>query len=138
MPIPCVPGTFPFPSPARAGNAFAMQVRPIDDAGLPILLLEGDVDLHQSPVLRAVLLAHVETRTPALALDLSGVPYIDSSGLATIVEYVRNAQEFGGKIVLLGLSVRVKTIFDLVRLGEILPIVATRDEARAALLSPPA
>ena len=117
---------------------FAMQVRPIDDAGLPILLLEGDVDLHQSPVLRAVLLAHVETRTPALALDLSGVPYIDSSGLATIVEYVRSAQEFGGKIVLLGLSVRVKTIFDLVRLGEILPIVETRDAARARLLSPPA
>ncbi len=138
MPIPRAPGTFPFRAPARAGNALAMQVRPIDDAGLPILLLEGDVDLHQSPVLRAVLIEHVKTRTPALVLDLSGVPYIDSSGLATIVEYVRSAQQFGGRIALLGLSVRVKTIFDLVRLGEILPIVATRDDARARLLSPSA
>ena len=51
---------------------------------------------------------------------------------------MRSAQEFGGRIVLLGLSVRVKTIFDLVRLGEILPIVQTRDDARARLLSPPA
>ena len=113
-----------------------MQVRPIDHAGLPVLLLEGEVDLYQSPELRAVLQEHVKTMTPALALDLTGVPYIDSSGLATIVEYVRGAQEFGGKIVLLGLSVRVKTIFDLVRLGEILPIVETRDEARAKLLPP--
>ena len=123
------------PDPALL-TLFSMQVRPIDDAGLPILLLEGDVDLHQSPVLRSVLMEHVKTRTPALALDLSGVAYIDSSGLATIVEYVRSAQEFGGRIVLLGLSVRVKTIFDLVRLGEILPIVATRDDARTVLLSP--
>ena len=115
-----------------------MQVRPIDHAGLPVLLLEGEVDLYQSPELRTVLQAHVKTRTPALALDLTAVPYIDSSGLATIVEYVRSAQDFGGKIALLGLSVRVKTIFDLVRLGEILPIVATRDDARAALLPPPA
>ena len=138
MPIPLVPGTFHFLAPLRADNALPMQVRSIDDAGLPILLLEGDVDLHQSPILRAALQAHVKTQTPALALDLSGVPYIDSSGLATIVEYVRSAQSFGGRIALLGLSVRVKTIFDLVRLGEILPIVATLDDARAALLSPPA
>ena len=138
MPIPLVPGTFHFLAPPRADNALPMQVRSIDDAGLPILLLEGDVDLHQSPILRAALQAHVKAQTPALALDLSGVPYIDSSGLATIVEYVRSAQSFGGRIALLGLSVRVKTIFDLVRLGEILPIVATLDDARARLLSPPA
>lgn len=115
-----------------------MQVRPIDHSGIPVLLLEGEVDLYQSPELRAVLQDYVKARTPALALDLTDVPYIDSSGLATIVEYVRSAQEFGGRIVLLGLSVRVKTIFDLVRLGEILPIVATRDDAHARLLSQPA
>jgi anti-sigma B factor antagonist len=115
-----------------------MQVSAIDHAGLPVLFLEGEVDLYQSPILRTELQAHVKARTPALALDLSGVPYIDSSGLATIVEYVRDAQAFGGKIALLGLSVRVKTIFDLVRLGEILPIVATRDDAHARLLSPSA
>ena len=115
-----------------------MQVSQIDHAGLPILLLEGEVDLYQSPDLRVVLQEHVKNKTPALALDLTGGPYIDSSGLATIVEYVRSSQEFGGKIVLLGLSARVKTIFDLVRLGEILPIVATRDDARARLLSPSA
>ena len=135
MPIPRAGGTFPFRTAEPAGNALPMQVSPIDHAGLPVLFLEGEVDLYQSPILRTILQEHVKARTPALALDLSGVPYIDSSGLATIVEYVRGAQEFGGKIALLGLSVRVKTIFDLVRLGEILPIVATRDDAHARLLA---
>ena len=138
MPIPRMRGTFPFRAAQPAGNALAMQVSPIDHAGLPVLVLQGEVDLYQSPILRATLQEHVKTRTPALALDLTEVPYIDSSGLATIVEYLRSAQEFGGKIVLLGLSARVKTIFDLVRLGEILPIVETRDDARARLLSQPA
>lgn len=138
MPISHARATFPFRAAPPAGNGLDMQVSPIDHAGLPVLLLEGEVDLYQSPILRAVLQEHVKAKTPALALELTDVPYIDSSGLATIVEYVRSAQDFGGKIVLLGLSVRVKTIFDLVRLGEILPIVATRDDAHARLLPPSA
>ena|ERR1051325_6689124 len=114
-----------------------MQVREIEDAGLPVLQLTGEIDLHRSPELRAVLQNHVKARTPALAVDFSAVEYIDSSGLATFVEYLRNAQSFGGRIVLVGLSPRVRTIFDLVRLGEILPIAANLAEARAALHSPP-
>jgi anti-sigma B factor antagonist len=115
-----------------------MQVREIEDQGLPVLLIAGEIDLHRSPELRAVLQTHVAARRPALVLDLTGVEYIDSSGLATIVEYLRSAQDFGGRIALVGLSPRVRTIFDLVRLGEIIPIAATLAEARAALLSPPA
>jgi anti-sigma B factor antagonist len=115
-----------------------MQVRTTEDAGLPVLLIEGEIDLHQSPELRAVLMEFAAARTTALAVDFTAVGYIDSSGLATIVEYVRAVQHFGGRIALLGLSPRVKTIFDLVRLGEILPLVNTLEEARAALLAPPA
>jgi anti-sigma B factor antagonist len=115
-----------------------MQVRATDEAGLPVILIEGEIDLHESPELRAVLQTYVEKRTLGLAIDLSGVNYIDSSGLATFVEYVRSAQQFGGRLALLGLTVRVRTIFDLVRLSEILPIVGTIAEARASLLAPPA
>jgi anti-sigma B factor antagonist len=65
------------------------------------------------------------------------VGYVDSSGLATLVEYVRLAQDFGGKLGLLNVSERVRTIFDLVRLTEFLPIFPTFAEARAALLAVP-
>ena len=115
-----------------------MQVREIEDDGLPVLLIAGEVDLHRSPELRAVFQTHVKACTPALAVDLSAVEYIDSSGLATIVEYLRSAQDYNGRIALVGLSPRVRTIFDLVRLGEIIPIATTLAEARAALHSPPA
>lgn len=115
-----------------------MHVRQSQDDGVPVLHLEGDIDLHQSPELRTVLQGYVQRRQPALAIDLSGVDYIDSSGLATLVEYVRQAQEYNGRLVLAGLSVRVKTVFELVRLSEFLPIYETLDQARSALLEPPA
>ena len=115
-----------------------MQVRELIDDGLHILQITGEVDMARSPELRAVLAVHAEARRAALLIDFTGVKYIDSSGLATLVEYVQMSSKFGGRIALGGLSESVRTIFDLVRLGEILPIVATRDDARAALLSPPA
>lgn len=115
-----------------------MQLRETADGGLAVIILEGEIDLHQSPLLRAALQGHVRSATPALVLDLSAVTYVDSSGLATIVEYLRSAHQFGGRIALAGLGARVRTIFDLVRFGELLPIVPTLAEARAALSTPPA
>jgi anti-sigma B factor antagonist len=65
-------------------------------------------------------------------LDFTDVEYIDSSGLATLIEYLRAAGPHGGKIALFGLQENVRTIFDLVRLGELFSITETRDQALAS------
>jgi len=112
-----------------------MQAREhIDDQnGVHVVELSGEVDLHHSPQLRGVLLGHAEAKRPALLLDLSGVSYMDSSGLATLIEYLQQALKFQGKLALAGVSDRLRTIFDLARLGEIFSIYATVEEAKAAL-----
>ena len=115
-----------------------MQVREIEDDGLPVLLIAGEIDLHRSPELRAVFQTHVKARTSALVVDLTAVEYIDSPVWRRSWRYLRSAQDFSGRIALVGLSPRVRTIFDLVRLGEIIPIAADLAEARAKLHSPPA
>ncbi len=69
------------------------------------------------------------------ARGLHRVEYIDSSGLATFIEYVRESSSFGGKIALFGLKKKVRTIFDLVRLNELFTISDTREAALAALAS---
>ena len=114
-----------------------MQTREQQDNGLVVLVLEGEIDLACSPELRELLHAYAKKKTPALVLDFTGVKYVDSSGLATLVEYVRLAQPFGGKFGLVGVSDRVRTIFDLVRLTEFLPIYPSPAEARAALVASP-
>ena len=75
--------------------------------------------------------AFAKKRVPVLVLDFQQVSYVDSSGLATLIEYVRLAQDFGGKFGLISVSDRVKTIFDLVRLTEFFPIYPSLVEARA-------
>jgi len=114
-----------------------MRIREHHDDGLDVLAIDDEIDLARSPELRAILHAHAKKKTAALLLDFKGVKYVDSSALATLVEYVRLAHKFGGKFAIAQVSDRVRTIFDLVRLTEFLPIYATLAEARAALLAPP-
>ena len=114
-----------------------MQTRGHQDNGLEVLAIDGEIDLACSPELREILHAYAKKKCRALLLDFAGVIYVDSSGLATLVEYVRLAQPYGGKFGLITVSDRVRTIFDLVRLTEFLPIYPSLAEARTALLAAP-
>jgi len=98
-----------------------------------LMKLAGEIDLHSSPQLRRELQACAAEKSPALLVDFSAVEYIDSSGLATLIEYVRDTATNNGKIALFGLSSKVRTIFDLVRLNELFVISETPEEALAAL-----
>ena len=118
------------------GNRFtngAMQWRERTTDGVVILELSGEIDLQHSPEIRRVLQARAAQRTPALLLDFTLVTYIDSSGLATLIEYFQNSRPYTGKIVVAGLNRRVRNIFELVRLHEVFPIYPTVSEAQQAL-----
>ncbi len=91
-----------------------MQIEKSNENGVTTLKVSGEVDLHASPQLRAELQSCVSEKTPVLLIDFSGVDYIDSSGLATFIEYLRDASAYQGKIALFGMKQKVRTIFDLV------------------------
>jgi len=103
------------------------------EGSLSILHVQGDIDLHHSPKLRALLQSKISSKCPQLLINFTEVNYIDSSGLATLVEYYQGCRPFSGKIALAALSPRVQSVFDLVRLGEIFPIYPSLDEAKTAL-----
>lgn len=110
-----------------------MQIEKSNADSATTLKLTGEIDLHASPALRAELQKCAAEKVPVLLVDFNGVEYIDSSGLATFIEYVREAGSFGGHIALFGLKKKVRTIFDLVRLNELFTITETVDEAVKAL-----
>ena len=105
------------------------------EADLLTIKLTGEIDLQHSPKLRQLLQSKVPLKTPLLLLDFTEVRYIDSSGLATLVEYYKNARSFSGRLAVAGLSNRVRGIFDLVRLSEVFGVFGTVNEARQALLA---
>ena len=102
-----------------------------------VLNLTGEIDLQHSPELRKILQGKLKAKCMGLIIDFSGVEYIDSSGLATLVEYRRDSQKYNGQFSLASLSTRVRTIFELVRLNEIIPIHPTLGEALAAFKPKP-
>lgn len=106
-----------------------MQIDKQETGKATTFKLTGEIDLHASPDLRAHLRTCVQGKTCLLLLDFTEVTYIDSSGLATLIEYVRECSAFGGKLALFGLQKKVRTIFDLVRLNELFVLSNTAEEA---------
>ncbi len=107
------------------------------EGDVTILNLTGEIDLQHSPELRKLLQGKIKEKCKALVIDFSGVEYIDSSGLATLVEYRRDSQKYEGTFALAALSTRVRTIFELVRLNEIITIKPTLEEALTAVKPKP-
>ena len=114
-----------------------MELRRIQENGAVVLAISGEIDLHASPQLRSELREILAGKALVLLVDFSGVEYIDSSGLATFIEYVREAAASGGKLALFGLKPKVRTIFDLVRLNELFVIAADLASAQEALAAKP-
>ncbi len=89
----------------------------------------GEIDLSCAATLRQQL-GQVQAGRPArLVVDLSGVPYMDSSGVATLVEAMQVARRGGSKLVLCAMQDKVRSIFEIARLDMVFAIVESRDEA---------
>ena len=98
-----------------------------------VVSFEGDVDLQSSPVARDVLLDAVE-RSGRVVVDLSAVGYIDSSGIAALVEALqRSRQRQGGaSLALAAVSDPVLRVLRLARLDRVFTIHPTLADALPA------
>ncbi len=97
-----------------------------------VLPLEGEIDLHVSPNVTASLRMMIEKKPKQLIVDLSRVTYIDSSGLAALIEGMQNVEEHGGKFALAGLQETIRTIFEIARLDQVFQIFPDVAAALAA------
>jgi anti-sigma B factor antagonist len=97
-----------------------------------VLPLEGEIDLHVSPRVAASLRALSEQKPARLVVDLSRVTYIDSSGLAALIEAMQNVEAYGGKFVLAGVQENVLPIFEIARLDQVFIMFPHVDAALAA------
>jgi len=66
-------------------------------------------------------------------IDLSAVPYIDSTGLAFVVELHKSLAQRGGQLVLAGPNARVREVLEMTRIAEIVPVYDDVEDAEGAL-----
>ena len=110
-----------------------MRLKERHEDGVIIFALSGAIDLHYAPTLRSLFQSELNERFPALIVDLSAVDFIDSTGLATLIEYHRDAGAHGGIFCLAGINPNLKAIFDVVQFDKVLKIFPTVAEARVAI-----
>lgn len=97
--------------------------------------LSGRLDRRFSSRIRAVLRVKAREQHPLLILDCSGSNHIDPFGAAPLIEYMREAKTFGGRLALVGLPPSLKRFLQVIHLSEHLRVYDNRREAQLALLA---
>jgi len=92
------------------------------DEGCTLLRIYGDVTIQTSPKLREQLKPLLGTSTKEIRVALEHVDFMDSSGIATLVEGLQWARMTGGRFVLSGLSENVRDVFELAKLDTVFEI----------------
>jgi anti-sigma B factor antagonist len=99
-----------------------------EERGSVVVALIGEVDLEHSPQAREILLEQVGRKRRVL-VDLSGVDYIDSSGIASLVEAFQKAKKAGtGGFALAAPNATALRVLELARLDRVFRIFPTVEE----------
>jgi anti-sigma B factor antagonist len=98
-----------------------------------VLALEGRLDALTALELKEEIRGRVDAGQAQLIVDLSGVPFIDSSGLAALVSGLKATRQAGGALKLVGLNEQARTVLRLTKLDRIFALYPDRAAAEAAL-----
>ncbi len=115
----------------RGASRFSFEQTTRAEDGFEIVAPRGDLDFNGADDLRALLLDLIARRRDVL-VELSAVPYIDSSGVACLVESFEAAKGNGVKFALIGVAGTVERVLRVAHLDKVFPIHATAAQAIAA------
>ncbi len=131
--------TFPLPvvsndqerKPGNRGGLLLISARHQDKT--TIFDLSGDIDFASSPKVRDSVLREIrESRTPRVVVNLSQVRYMDSSGVASLVEGLKASRDLGSRFILCALSTSTRDVLQLSRLIKVFEVYDTEEQALAS------
>ncbi len=105
----------------------SIDIQTVEKNGNYEIKVSGQVDLYTSPNLRKVILEIVDKSKNIIAVQLSNVEYMDSSGVATLVEGLRSATKQKKTFQLLSPSPAVRKVLNLSRLETVFSIVDSQE-----------
>jgi anti-sigma B factor antagonist len=113
----------------QEGNAmFSVDLSIREGGGHVIVVLGGDLDIVDAVGVAAAL-AVVAARAPEIIVDLAGLEFIDSSGVAALARGRKLARHAGGDLLLAAPQHQVLRVLTLTRLIDVFPVYASVDEA---------
>ena len=99
---------------------------------ITIFDISGDIDLATSPELRKALLRELrDLKIPRVVLNLERVRYIDSSGVASLVEGLKASRDVGSRLVLFGVNRTIREVLQLSKLLKLFEIYENEKQSVA-------
>lgn len=92
-----------------------------------VVAWHGEIDLHHAPAARRQILALVDAGR-SLVIDLAGVTYLDSAGVAVLAEGRRRAQRRGQDFVLTAVSAAAMKLLTFTRLDTVFPMYGSAED----------
>lgn len=96
-----------------------MDIKLSESNGVAIAAIEGEINISSSPQLKKEM---EKVSNPKLVINLGKVGYVDSSGLATLVEILKKTRSKGGAMYLTHLSDKVRSLFEITKLDKLFGI----------------
>lgn len=94
-----------------------------------ILVARGEVDLYTAPRLKEELAGLVTGGRARVAVDLSGVEFLDSTGLGVLISGLKRCREAGGELALAEPREPVRKVLSITGLDRVFPIHDSVEEA---------
>ncbi|MCA1032970.1 STAS domain-containing protein [Bacillus timonensis] len=86
------------------------------------VFINGEIDAYTAPKLKEQLLPITQENSVNMIADLTGVTYMDSTGLGVFIGVLKSLKKQNGSLALTGLSDRLLRLFDITGLSEIIEI----------------
>ncbi|MGN6752458.1 MAG: STAS domain-containing protein [Intrasporangium sp.] len=109
-----------------------LSINRADQGDRTVVSLGGEIDVYTAPFVRERLDEAVHEGRTNLIVDLTGVRFLDSTGLGVLVGRLKLTRSLGGSLRLVGTDERVLKVFAITGLDKVFEIHPTLDEALAA------
>ena len=103
-----------------------MEVKSFQADGVLVFQVTGEINISTSPALKK---QFEQQPSKKIVVDLEKVSYVDSSGLATLVEILKKTKSQGGRLALAGLSDKVRSLFEITKLDKLFSVFPSQTEA---------
>jgi len=110
-----------------------MTVRVRNTASVTVIDCKGEVDLYSSPRLRDALVKSIHPSGPDVLVNMSQIVYIDSSGIATLVEALQLSRRTKTRFGLFGARSNAQSVLELARLDKVFNIFKDEQDALARI-----
>jgi len=110
-----------------------MELQHTTDQNIEVIQLPQRILMADAKQTKKSLHGFINKQQPLIALDMREVEFIDSSGLAVLVNCLQTCRRKSGDVCLFGMRDTVQALFELTRLHTVFPIENLRQDAISRL-----